>query len=251
MTTPVEVGAPLSTDEKLDLLMVQVAALTEEMAAQRAIREQVSDLVGELAPVTSGAMELATRELQDLQDDVTAEDIGRFARTVVRAMPTMEKLVAQLDSLQDLAQTVVPLGSGAMETLTGTLETLDEKGYGAFARGGAAIADKVVTSFTEDDVKALGDNVVLILNTLKEMTQPEIMTMLRRTMLTVQEVEETHVDPPSMFALVKSMRDPQTRRGLAKVLSMLHTVGEESPALIAATSTSAVPVGGPTTTPTE
>ena len=30
------------------------------------------DLVGELAPVTSGAMELATRELADLQDDVTA-----------------------------------------------------------------------------------------------------------------------------------------------------------------------------------
>ena len=34
----------------------------------------------------------------------------------------------------------------------------------------------MVTSFGEDDVAALGDNVVLILNTLKEMTQPEVMT---------------------------------------------------------------------------
>ena len=37
------------------------------------------------------------------------------------------------------------------------------------------IADRVVTEFTEEDVKALGDNVVTILNAVKEMTQPEVM----------------------------------------------------------------------------
>ena len=82
---------------------------------------------------------------------------------------------------------------------------------------------------SEDDVAALGDNVVTILNAVKEMTQPEVMGLVQRTAISVQDVEEAHIEPPSMFALLKQMRDPQTRRGLARVMAMLHTVGEEHP----------------------
>jgi uncharacterized protein YjgD (DUF1641 family) len=114
----------------------------------------------------------------------------------------------------------------ALEAVTGRLAAADEKGYFAFARAGAGIADRVVTSFTEEDVEALGDNIVLILNTVKEMTQPEVMGMLRRTIHTVQDQDDTG-EPPSMFALVKEMRDPQVRRGLARMLAALRSMGEE------------------------
>ena len=88
--------------------------------------------------------------------------------------------------------------------------------------------DRVVTSYTEEDVEALGDNIVLILNTVKEMTQPEVMSMLQRTFESVQE-EETHFEetPPGALALFREMRDPDVRRGLNKVVSMLRSVGEE------------------------
>ena len=112
--------------------------------------------------------------------------------------------------------------------LTEILQEAEDKGYFMFAREGAAIADRVVTSFDQVGVRALGDNVVTILNAVKELTQPEVMALLNRTALTIQEVEEAHIEPPSAFALLKSMRDPQTRRGLSRVLSMLHTVGEEN-----------------------
>jgi uncharacterized protein YjgD (DUF1641 family) len=55
------------------------------------------------------------------------------------------------------------------------------------------------------------------------------MTLLQRTAVTVQEVEEDHEAPPSMFALLKQMRDPQTRRGLGRALTMLRSIGEEQP----------------------
>ena len=38
--------------------------------------------------------------------------------------------------------------------------------------------DQVVTSFGEEDVKQLGDNVVLILNTVKSLTQPEMLNLV-------------------------------------------------------------------------
>jgi uncharacterized protein YjgD (DUF1641 family) len=224
------VAAERTVDERLDLLAEQVGMIADEMRRQRLQREQWAELVSDSAPVVSGAFDMMSRELETLSDDVTVEDAARLARTFARAIPTMEALLAQLESLSALADDVVPLATPAMSTLTETLQELDDKGYFAFARGGVGIVDKVVTSFTEEDVEALGDNVVLILNTVKEMTQPEVMTLLQRTALTAQDVDDEFAEAPSMFALLRQMRDPQTRRGLGRVMTMLRTVGADQSA---------------------
>ncbi|MEI2785778.1 MAG: DUF1641 domain-containing protein [Candidatus Nanopelagicales bacterium] len=210
---------------QVDRLSAQMDFITAELLAQREARERWSELVETLVPVTRGAMDVATREMQELSQDVTIDDVTRFARTLARSLPQIEALIAQLDSLSELTETVTSLSGAGVAKLTDTLQAADEKGYFAFAREGSKIADRVVTEYTEEDVRALGDNVVTILNAVKEMTQPEVMGLVQRSVVQVQEPME----PPSMFALLKSMRDPQTRRGLARVMAMLHTVGEQQP----------------------
>ena len=66
---------------------------------------------------------------------------------------------------------------------------MERKGYFTFVQGGMEILDTVVSNFTEDDVRQLGDNIVLILNTVKEMTQPEAMHLLRSTATVMMEEE--------------------------------------------------------------
>ncbi|HRY11019.1 MAG: DUF1641 domain-containing protein [Actinobacteria bacterium] len=215
--------------EQIERMSAQLDLIVAETIAQKQAREKWVELSDTLVPVTRGAMDMATRELDDLSDEVTADDLVRFARTAARSLPKLEALMAQLDSLSELLHTLNSLSGAAMGKATEVLAVADDKGYFAFAREGSKIADRVVTEFSEEDVRALGDNVVTILNAVKEMTQPEVMGLVQRTAISVQDVEETHMEPPSMFALLKQMRDPQTRRGLARVMTMLHTVGEEHP----------------------
>ena len=215
--------------ERLDRLTMQMDYIAEQVAAQAQAREKWAELTETLTPVTKGAMEVATRELDELSEDVTLEDVARLSKTLARSLPQLEAMIAQLEGLSELAVEAFKLSSPAMAKLTEVLQVADDKGYFAFARQGAQIADNVVTEFSEEDVKALGDNVVTILNAVKEMTQPEVMALVQRTALTMQAEEDHHIEPPSMLALAKSMRDPQTRRGLARVLAMLHTVGEQQP----------------------
>lgn len=215
--------------EQIERMSAQLNLIVAETIAQKQAREKWVELSDTLVPVTRGAMDMATRELDDLSDEVTADDLVRFARTAARSLPKLEALMAQLDSLSELLHTLNSLSGAAMGKATEVLAVADDKGYFAFAREGSKIADRVVTEFSEEDVRALGDNVVTILNAVKEMTQPEVMGLVQRTAISVQDVEETHMEPPSMFALLKQMRDPQTRRGLARVMTMLHTVGEEHP----------------------
>ena len=86
------------------------------------------------------------------------------------------------------------------------------------------IADEVVTGFTEEDVEQLGDNVVLILETIKEMTQPELMQMMRTTIHEVGEMDDSG-EPPGMMNLLRQMRDPDVRRGLARMMTLLRSMG--------------------------
>jgi hypothetical protein len=202
-----------------------VAFLVADTERRNAERERWSELTHDLAPMGRQAMETMTETFEEL--DVSLEDLARFARTMVDALPTLESGMAQLE---------IPRRAGRHGRRNcrdpgargGHLAARRRrrKGYFAFARAGAGIADRVVTSFTEEDVEALGENIVLILNTVKEMTQPEVMGMLRRTIHTVQDQDDTG-EPPSMFALLKEMRDPQVRRGLARMLAALRSMGEE------------------------
>ena len=217
---------------RLDAMSARMEVMAEQVARADAAREQWAELAQTLVPVSRDAMDLATRELTALEADVTIDDVTRFARTSARSMPQLTALMDQLGSFSELGAEVTSISGAGVAKLTDVLQAAEDKGYFMFAREGAAIADRIVTTYSEDDVRALGDNVITIINAVKELTQPEVMALLNRTALTIQEVEDTPIEPPSMLALVKSMRDPQTRRGLARVLSMLHTVGEETPAAI-------------------
>jgi uncharacterized protein YjgD (DUF1641 family) len=89
-----------------------------------------------------------------------------------------------------------------------------------------------VTSYTEEDVEALGENVVTMLDTVKEITQPDMLALVQRMIDALQAqqqvIEAEPEDPPSIFALLKKMRDPDVRRGLNRALTTLGSVTAET-----------------------
>lgn len=158
--------------------------------------------------------------------DVLEDKLDRLAdqlEVVARHADTLDAVLAQLEASRELIDDVMPMTTGAVEGLTQRLAELEQRGYFSFAREGLAVVDRVVETYDEDDIQALGDNIVLILDTVKEMTQPEVMTMLRRT---VHSIEETDVEAVSMFQLLRQLRDPEVKRGLGRLLGMLRTMGE-------------------------
>ena len=135
----------------------------------------------------------------------------------------LEHMLDQFDSFGLMWQDVNPLTQEAFLTLMGRLDEMERKGYFSFMRGGMGIMDEIVTSFTEEDVRQLGENVVLILRTVKEMTQPEIMTMMQRTAVSLQEEPVENV---SLMGILRQLNDPAVKRGLSKTLNVLKTVSE-------------------------
>lgn len=217
----------IDLNSKIDALTTQVAYLTEQTRLAERQRQERAELMQDLMPIANDAYGLITAQLEDVQQYVAPEDLLRLIKQLLRNGPMLEKLLGQLESLADLVESVGPLSNDVFAQAVTTLQGMEQRGYFTFAKGGAQIADTIVTSFGEEDVKRLGDNVVLILNTVKDMTQPEIMGFVRNFVANVELEVEKPVNT-SLPALLGQMRDPNVRRGFVLTMRALRVIGAQA-----------------------
>lgn len=211
-------------NQKVDTLTTQVAFLAEEARLEKRRRQEWDELKNDLMPVASEVYQLSVRQLDEIEGYVQLEDIIRVSKRLMRNTRNIEQMLDQFESMADLTRELGPLSNDVMLMVMTRLDEMERKGYFAFLQGGMEIMDQVVTNFTEEDVKQLGENVVLIMETLKEMTQPEIMTLLSSSAHVMREDDVP--ENVSMFAIIRQLNDPAVRRGLAKTLNVLRTVSE-------------------------
>jgi uncharacterized protein YjgD (DUF1641 family) len=206
---------------RVEDLATRVEKLIQCTENDRRVRQSWADFSADLTPVAARAME---RTIERLDGTVIDSDavIGLMVR-LAEAAPQLERSVGTLVSVTELAGEVGEVGGVVFESMITRLDELGRRGYFDFAAGLLEVLDRIVTSFDEDDLRQLGANVVLILETIKQMTQPEIMLMLQRTVRIVSEGDEP--DKVSLFRLLREMRDPEVKLGLHRALGLLRGLG--------------------------
>ncbi len=210
-------------NQKIDHLTEQVAFITAEARQQQQRRQEWDELKDDLTPIVNDVFRLSVEQLEEIESHVQIEDILHLFKRLLRNTRNLEQMLDQLESGLEMWQDLSPLSRDAFLALMKRLDEMERKGYFLFMQGGLDIIDRIVTSFSEEDVRQLGDNIVLILQTIKEMTQPEIMNMMHNTVVAVQEEEPADV---SLVSIMRQLNDPAVRKGLAKTLNVLKSVAE-------------------------
>ena len=215
---------------KIDALTAQVEYLSAQARLAERQRQERAELVRDVAPIANQAFHLAIEQLEEVQEYVDLADLLRLLKRLLRNARNLERMLDQLEAVSDLANTLGPLTDQAFEKSVDALAEMERRGYFAFARGGAHILDALVTSFGEEDVRRLGDNIVLIANTVKDMTQPEILSFVRNTLVLAEQELDRPLDITTL-GLLRQMGDPRVRRGLALTLRVLQAIGAQAGAV--------------------
>ena len=221
--------ALIELNQKVDALTAQVAFLAEEARVEQRRRRDWDELKNDMTPVVGEVYRLSVQQLDEVESYVQLEDIIRLFKRLIRNTRNIDQLLDQVESLSDLSRELGPISDGVFLTMMTRLDEMERKGYFTFMNGGMEIIDQIVTNFTEDDVRQLGENVVLIMNTVKEMTQPEIMQLLSSTAAVMRDDDVP--ENVSMISLVRQLNDPDVRRGLARTLNILRSVSDTQPNL--------------------
>lgn len=143
---------------------------------------------------------------------------------LLRNVTTLTAMFEQLESMRDFLQDAAPLARESFIDFMNTLDEFDRKGYFAFMKELGRVADRVVTSFSPDDVENLGDNVVTILNTVKSMTQPDVLHAANNALNVYKKLDMEVEEDVSLLALLKEMNTPEARKGMVFAIRFLKSI---------------------------
>lgn len=212
---------------KVDALSGQLQVVTEYIAEQRQRQRGLDELKDDMVPIVNDMYLTVIEELSEVEPYVQLEDLLHLLKRLARNTRNIENMLDQLESLDDLITDLGPIFNDAFLTAVQQMDEMERKGYFENFRQGVYVIDNVVDAFGPEDVKALGDNIVTILTTVREMTQPDVMEAVQNLTSRMHEVEAKpeQIDI-SFWGLLRQLHDSQVRRGLGLTLQMLKSVGE-------------------------
>jgi len=214
----------IKTQNQIDEINKKLDIILEEIELQKRHRKEMEDLKEDLFRVGKDLYETAVVELEEVHDHLKTGDILHLGKKLLRNVNNLNKAFDQIESTRDFLQDVSPLVRQSIIDLMSKLDEIDRKGYFEFAKELQRVADNVVTSFTAEDVKHLGDNIVTILNTIKNLTQPDMLHAINNAVSVYKNIDLTVDSKVSLFKLLKELNSPEARRGMAVGLKFLKNL---------------------------
>jgi len=212
-------------NQKIDLLAAQVGYLTGQLETQQKRQLEFEELKRDMIPIVNHMVRLSIDELAEIGSDFQAEDLLFLLKRLLRNTNNLVLILDRMEGVMGLATESKILGKQMFNQTVETLDQLERKGFFEFARGAGYIAERVVTEFNEGDVRALGDNIVTILKTVRNMTQPEVLGVANRVVSTMQE--EDTPETVTTWGLLKELSDPKVRKGMARLLNVVRIMADQ------------------------
>lgn len=212
-------------NSKLDIIL-------GEIELQKKHRREIEDLKDDLMRVGKDVYDTAVVELEELHDSFQPRDLIYLSKRLLRNVNTIDNSIQKLESLKDFLQDATPLARDYFFDFMNKLDEFDRKGYFQFFKETTKILDHIVTSFTPEDVKHLSENIVTILQTVKNFTQPDMLQTINSALNVYKKLDIEVKDEISMFKLLKEMNTPEMRRGIAFMIRFLKSLSETQNKLV-------------------
>lgn len=209
-------------DRKLDLVLAEVEHV-------RRIRREVEELKDDLTRVGKDLFRTAVGEMEEVAPFVDTGDFAALTKRLLRNVNNLNELLVQLESARDLVHDATPLAREIFSDGLAKLDELDRKGYFAMARELQRALDNVVASFTVEDVRLLGDNLVAILQTVKNLTQPEMLQAINNATEIYKKLDFDSMEEFTLWRAFKEVNKPEMRRGLGFLIVFLRNLSAHPP----------------------
>ena len=100
----------------------------------------------------------------------TNGDLGQIMARLDDIQSQLAGLSERQEKQAELLEVMTPIARDVMDTSIDRLQALEDKGWFRFGKELGGVADRIVTGFSPEDVRLLGDQVVAILGIVRSLT---------------------------------------------------------------------------------
>lgn len=221
-------------DRKLDLVLAEVDEI-------RRFRREAEELKDDLARVGKDLFQTTAGELEGVAPFVQTGDFAALAKRVIRNVNSFNEILVQLESAREFLADATPLARQLFSDGLAKMDELDRKGYFAMTREIQRALDNVVANFTVEDVRLLADNLVAILHTVRQLTQPQMLQAINNAVEVYQKVDFGTMEEYSLWRAFREANKPEMRRGLGFLIVFLRNLSAHTPAMHSLPASRGVP----------
>ena len=208
-------------NRKLDIVL-------NEVMAQKETRQSIEDLTTDLTIVGTDVFKSTVTELDNAGVELDGEAVKQLMLKLVRNVGTINELFEMMESANDLIKDASPILHQVGLDGIHLMNEFEEKGYFNFMREAMKIIDNIVTHFTVEDVRLLADNAVSILETVKSLTQPEMLKAINSGLVVFKNIETEDIEEYSLWRAMKEMNSKEMKRGLGFMITFLQNMAKET-----------------------
>ena len=206
-------------NRKLDLIL-------EEMQAQRESRQSLEDLADDVSIIGKDIFKNTVIQLDKAGVELDTEALGGIGLKLLRNIENINEFLEMLESINDFMKDVSPIIHQVGLDAINKMHELEQKGYIDFFRELSKSLDNIVGHFTAEDVKALSDNIVFILETVKNLTQPDMLKAINNALAIYKNLDMVQVEEYSIFRAMMEMRKPEMKKGIGFMITFLKKMSE-------------------------
>ncbi len=201
-------------NRKLDLVL-------EYVNDQRLKGDVVQDLVQDLSIIGKDAYESTVEELDKQRIEIDPDEVKLFFIKLMKNMNNFSVILNMFESMMDLSKDLAPLTKEATIDIIYKLHELDRKGYFEFFGSLAHVLDNIVSHYGKEDIELLADNVIIIMDTVKSLTQPDMLRAINNAVNIYKDIDPVNVPEYSLWKALRTMNSPEMRKGLGFIITFL------------------------------
>jgi len=207
-------------NQKLDLVL-------EEIQRQKQRRQEVEDLVTDLQYVGNDMFKSTVDELDHYGVELDTEALKGLFFRFIRNVGTMIELLDKAESINDLTKDLEPVITQMGMDGIKKMHELEQRGYFEFFNELSNVADNIITNFSAEDVKLLAENVVTILETVKNLTQPDMLQAINNAVLVYKNLDIQDIEEYSIWRVMKETRTAEMKKGIGFLVTFLKNISKE------------------------
>jgi len=209
-----------SIDKKLDLI-------SKELSVVRRQREELDELKQDLTIIAKDVFNTTIEELDDIAPFVQTGDFLHLLKKILQNVRSITMVMTQFESALDFFEDAKPISKDLFTSTLEKFDELDHKGYFLFIKEFIKIVDRIIEHFSEEDVKLLGDNIITIFETVKSLTQPELLKALNNAVSIYQNMDPINAPQYSIWKVIRELNTPEMKKGIGFVITFLKKMTEE------------------------
>ncbi len=215
-------------NERLDKLEGKIDLLLEYVNQQRLNTSVVEDLAGDLGIIGKDFYDTAVEELDKRQVEIDPSELTDLMISFMRNIGSFKVVMNTFEMAIDLTKEIGPIAIEVIIDFTKKLAVLEEKGYFEFVKDIGPIIDNIIMGLKPQDMKDLADNIMVIINTVKDMTQPEMLKSIDNAVKVYGSLETENIPSYSLWRFLKEINSPEMKKAMGFGLTFLKNMSKNA-----------------------